>query len=118
MKVKIKGVVGGNNHDNETLVLDVIEDTDMEQYIVMDSTYNPDRTVSNRFRHVYWFPPKKVKEGDIVVLFTKRGEDFTDSESNKTIHFFHWNVDTCIWNNDGDCAVLLHCDDGTSKKVK
>lgn len=118
MKVKIRGVVDGNNHKNEMLVIDVMEDTDMGQYLVMDSTYKPDGTVSNRFRHIYWFPPKKVKKGDIVILFTKKGEDITDQEANQVVHFFYWNVESSVWNNAGDCVVLLHCDDGTHKSVK
>jgi hypothetical protein len=117
MKVKIRCVVDGNNHKNEMLVIDVIEDTDMGQYLVMDSTYNPDGTVSNKFRHIYWFPPKKVKKGDVVVLYTKPGNYSMTKKGNNNIHYFHWNVENCVWNNDGDNAVVIHYDEVNKKSV-
>ena len=118
MKVKIRGVVDGKSLNDEMLVIDIIEDTDMGQYLVMDSTYQSDRTVSNKFRHIYWFPTQKVKKKDVVVLYTKHGNDSIAKKEDFNIYFFYWNVGNCVWNNDGDCTVLLHCDELIHKSIK
>lgn len=116
MKVKIRNVSDYDNHEKERLVLDVIEDTDIGEYLVLDTTYTAKGGVSNKARHPYWFPDKKVKKGDIVVLYTKRGKQSSTDNGTYTSHFFYWGLDSSVWNDEGDCAVLLHIDEWSAKK--
>jgi len=65
MKVKIRNVVD-HGHSDERIVLDVIADTDIGEYMILDTTYTSSGAVSNKATHPYWFPDQKTKEGDVV----------------------------------------------------
>jgi len=60
MKVIIREIKD-HGHSDERIILVVIEDTDIGEYLVMDTTYNSEGTVSNKVRHPFWFPVKKLK---------------------------------------------------------
>lgn len=110
MRVKIRNIAD-HNHDDERIVINVLEDTDIGEFLILDTTYNNGK-VSNKVRHPYWFPDKKVKKGDLVILYTRKGtQSIKKNESGSTSHFFYWGLDSNVWNNDGDCALLLHVDD-------
>lgn len=117
MNIKIRSIID-HGHDDERIVLDVTDDTDIGEYLVLDTTYTSAGNVSNKVRHPYWFPDKKVKKMDVVVLYTKRGK--SSSKVNKdgsTSHFFYWGLNNNVWNNDGDCALVLHVDNWLSHRV-
>jgi hypothetical protein len=111
MNVEIKYIADAGVEAKERLVLSVLREDDIGNYVVFDTTLTGQGQVSNRMRHSYWFPDKKVRSGDLVVLYTKTG---TSSEKQNTdgstTHFFYMNIDRTVWNTDGDCAVLLHVD--------
>lgn len=117
MKVKIRNIVD-HGHNDERIVLDVNADTDIGEYLVLDTTYTSSGVVSNKVRHPYWFPDKKVKSGDVVVIYTKKGTNSQQvNKDGSTSHFFYWGLDNNVWNNDGDCALLLHVDNWESHRV-
>jgi hypothetical protein len=94
---------------NERVVMRAIDDLDLGNYIVTDTTYKKDGTVSNKVRHVYEFEPKSIKKGDYVILRSKVGSyELTTLNDNVTpVHYFHWGLNYTIWNQDGDNAWLL-----------
>ncbi len=116
MKLKISEIID-HGHDDERIVLNVLEDTDISEFLILDTTYK-NGVVSNKVRHPYLFPAKKVQEGDLVILYTKEGtnhiKEFNDGS---TSHFFYWGLGNNVWNNDGDCALLLHVDDWEHHRV-
>lgn len=94
--------------ERERLVLIVEADDDIGHYVIFDTTYNADGSVSNRMRHPYWFPDYAVAATDLIVLYTKSGNDRSRvNEDGTRTHFFYRNLDRSIWNRTGDCAVLL-----------
>ncbi|HRB72382.1 hypothetical protein [Flavobacterium sp. WV_118_3] len=118
MKIHIRGIYDHGNND-ERIILDVNTDTDIGDFLILDSTFTARGRASNKVRHPYWFPDKIVKKGDTVVLYTKRGENKTRlNEDNTYSHFFYWELEYNIWNNTGDCAVLLHIADWSSYPAK
>ncbi|WP_295229797.1 hypothetical protein [uncultured Chryseobacterium sp.] len=111
MKLKISEIID-HGHDDERIILNVLEDTYISNFIILDTTYNSSGKVSNKVRHPYLFPAKKVQEGDLVILYTKEGTYHSiDNTDGSTSYFFYWGLDSNVWNNDGDCALLLHVDD-------
>ena len=44
----------------------------LNEYIVLDATYDEDGIVSNKHRHVYIMPNVNVNEGDFIWLYTKK----------------------------------------------
>lgn len=108
MKVKVISVHNHGDFDQEYVLLKVLENCDVGYYILGDSTYTNDGKVSNKVRHTFWFPDKEVKKGDLLSVWTKTGKNTsTKNDSGTPIHRFYWNLKTAIWNDDGDCAVLL-----------
>jgi len=117
MRVEIKEIID-HGHNDERIVLSVLADDDIGKYIVMDSTYTLSGGVSNKVRHPYWFPDKNVRKGDLVVLYTKKGKQSDKVKEDKsTVHFFYWDLDIHVWNDDGDCALLFHIDRWMSNKA-
>lgn len=85
-------------------------------YLTFDSTYTEDGQVSNLVRHPYWFPDKRVKAGDLIVLYTKTGaKSQTKNKNGSTSHFFYRGLERTIWNKSGDCAVLLEISTWTTR---
>lgn len=118
MDVKISRILDRGT-DEERLVLIVFSNCDLNEYIVFDTTYDEDGVISNRHRHLYVFPPTEVEANDTVVLYTRRGTYSTIYNDNGTTsHFFYWNLDIHVWNNEGDTAYLLHYDGADMKSVK
>ncbi|MCX6995686.1 MAG: hypothetical protein NTV49_01030 [Kiritimatiellaeota bacterium] len=115
MKLKIVKIVDRASPDNERLWLKVLQDADMKFYVVFDTTYTGTNAISNLQRHAYWFPSKAVRAGDNVVLYTRKGTNSTQPNSDGThSHFFYWDMDKTVWNNQGDCAVLFEVVDWTT----
>ncbi len=118
MNIKIKGVRDAGDENQERVVLEVLADDDIGQYLVCDSTFTKDKVVSNKLRHVYWFPDKAVKKNDLVVLYTKPGRRTEKTNSDgSTTHFFYWNLESTVWNQDGDCAVLFEARNWHAKRT-
>lgn len=118
MNLKISGVRNAGELNKERLVLKVLKDDDIGYYLVLDSTFTSDGSISNKVRHPYWFADKEVKSGDLVILYTKSGRESEKLTSNgSTSHFFYRGLDRTIWNKDGDCAVVLHINDWNTKGV-
>lgn len=110
MDVKISGILNRGT-DDERLVLKVLRNCNMNEYVVFDTTFDENGVVSNKHRHLYVFPQKDVKANDTVVLYTKRGNYSTIYNDNGTTsHFFYWNLDIHVWNNEGDIVYLVHYD--------
>lgn len=118
MDVVIRKIADNSIHDKERLILDVTADVDIGNFVVFDTSFSKDGKISNKVRHTYWFPDQKVKKGDVVVLYTRKGKNISEKKDSHTIYFYYWDLDISVWNNDGDCAVLLNCKDWTSKGVK
>ncbi len=119
MKIIIHGVADSRDHNRERLILNVIENTDIGEYLVLDTTYLQNGNVSNKARHVHWFLDQEVKKGDLIVLYTKPGTSSIEKKSDgTTIYFYYWGLNNSAWNNDKDCAVLIHYDEWIHKAVK
>lgn len=112
MNVVISGVRDAGDSGAERLVLKVLQADDIGRYAVFDTEASSDGQPTTRLRGAYWFPDKKVKPGDLVVLYTKPGEPSEKvSASGATSHFFYWGLDRPTWDSGNDCAVLLRIED-------
>lgn len=89
--------------DDERVALQATEDCDLGNYIITDATFGKQGGSSNLFRHVFEFPTYEVKKDDWVVLYTKKGRRSKKSNT----HFFYWNVDHNVWNDDHDTVTLI-----------
>ena len=112
MKLKIVSVHGHGDYDEEYVMLKAIENCDIGDYVLADSTYLDSELVSNKLRHMFWIPDKEIKSGDFVAVWTKKGKQTVGSTTGgETLHRYFWGLDTAVWNDAGDVAVLLEISD-------
>lgn len=102
-------VHGRRDQSNEYVLLRVLEDCGIGSYQLSDTTYHAPNVVSNKLRHVCWFPDKRVSKGDLVSLRTGSGEQKTlRNASGQIVRRFYWGLKPSVWNDDGDAAVLQY----------
>ncbi|EKN5106719.1 TPA: hypothetical protein P0N76_000229 [Yersinia enterocolitica] len=118
MTIEIKYVKDAGDIKKERLVLKVVSDDQIGNYVTFDTTYFDDGTVSNSMRHSFWFPDREVKENDLIIVYTRNGQDSrVENKNGTTSHFFYMGLDKSIWNKDGDCAVLMKIASWQHKKI-
>lgn len=117
MKIEIVNIVDRGVANKERLWLKVIATTNLNYFIVFDTTYTSQNAISNLQRHAYWFKPKEVRAGDSVVLYTKSGTPSEQkNQDGSTTHFMFWGLEKTVWNNSGDCAVLFEVNSWQTSK--
>lgn len=84
MDLKLVKIADCGN-DKERLVMQAVRDCNLNEYIVLDTTFDEAGIVSNKHRHVYIMPDINVYQGDFIWLFTKKGEYHTHQIKLKTI---------------------------------
>ncbi|RYZ88123.1 MAG: hypothetical protein EOP04_10080 [Proteobacteria bacterium] len=105
MEIRIKEIVAKLHY--EYVLIEVKTSCNLGDYILFDTPYAKDGTVSNEVRHSFIFPNSKVKKGDLVFLYSGKGQQQSSSHGMITAHKFYWGLDEHVWNNDGDCALLV-----------
>lgn len=119
MKVEIVQIADRGRPSQERIHLRVLAPTDLQYYVLSDTTYSSANAISNKLRHTFWFPPHPVRAGDNVVLITGTGIPVQRANSaGGTDHFFYWNLQQTVWNNNGDCAVLFEIDSWTTSRYE
>jgi hypothetical protein len=108
MRVKIASIADRADLDKERIVMKVLSDTDIGSYAVFNAEVQ-NGVVTTGVQDVFWFPDKKVSEGDFVVLYTKRGKQSEKKlhVGGKMTHFFYWGSSTPKWKTGGTAPVLL-----------
>ncbi len=115
MKINIQSIADKGDLQKERLLLRVSADTDIGDYTVLQSGFADESVLSNVY-HAFWPPYRKVKEGDIVVIYTRSGQDNKKKlGSGSHAHFYYWGLSKPIWNNKDRAPVLMHSPNWTSK---
>jgi hypothetical protein len=119
MKVTIHSIAGHGDQTHERIQLTVHEKCNLDHYMVTDTTYTSDSTVSNKVRHTHWFTRLDVNAGDAVVLYTRDGVPTSTARADGgTNHFLYWGLHKPVWNDAGDCAMLFEITTWQGKRVK
>ena len=107
--LEIVGVSDKGNIALERVICVASRSCNLVKYLLIDATYNNDGTISDRNRHLYWFPDWSVQDGDYILLYTKRGRrrTFVDKDGDR-IHVFYWGLDRSVWNREDDAVTMLY----------
>lgn len=104
---------------NEYLSFSVMEDCNIHDYIIYDSTFDGNGELSNLLPHMYRFPLQKVTKGAIVFLYihdmgTRKAID--KQESGRRVYRFSWGLanNVSVFNQEGD---YLHIAEVNETKV-
>lgn len=117
-------IVNVSNHgvlDSEHIGLVANNKLFLWNYLLSDSTYHSDGTVSNKHRHVFDFdslPAITLSKGDVVILYTKKGKyRIADLGDGVKAHLIYWGLNETVWNKDGDQAILIEAAGREKKSV-
>ncbi|WP_157766878.1 hypothetical protein [Pseudomonas mosselii] len=108
MELKIVRVDARGSASSEYLIIKVLQDCNLKQFMICDKTFNSDGSPSNKHRHVYFFPSCEVREGEYVWLNTCPGKDCKNrANGGQRAHEFFWGLNSSVWNDGGDKAHLI-----------
>ncbi|MCH2451067.1 MAG: hypothetical protein MK198_13095 [Gracilimonas sp.] len=111
MRVKIKSISDSGNIKKERIVMKVLSNTNIGNYSLFESETISDG-VTTSLLDVFWFPDKKVEAGDLVVLYTKSGnQNEKQIKNGNTAHFFYWESNNAKWKGSESAPVLLEIAD-------
>ena len=108
MTAEITGVKGAGDFQRERVVLRAKTNTDIGQTVVLCAPADGENIFPKAMEFAFWFPDNSVKKGDIIVLYTKSGEDRIKANANGTkSYFYYWGLTSPIWKEDENAAVVL-----------
>lgn len=110
MKLKISAIRDAGNLDKERIVMKVLAPTDIGEHLLL-CTATADGKITTNIQTAYWFPDKEVKEGDFVVLYSKKGRDSEKEFKNAMSHFFYLGSDKALWDKSENAAVIMYAPD-------
>ena len=117
MKVSLKSIADKGVLDSERLVLNVVQDTDLGEYVILRTSY-VDSKLKVEPSHAFWFPDKPAKAGDLVVIYSKTGTYSEKALDNgRTAHFYYWKSSVALWNDVTWAAVVLYAPTWDAKTV-
>lgn len=117
MMIQIKFVADRGVPDRERLVLEVLHNVDIGDFILIRTGYE-ENEVTIDVVNTFWFPYKRVRRGDIVVVYSKSGPCTYKRKAirdNRTAHFFYWGQNSALWDGDSVAPVLLYAPQWVSK---
>lgn len=119
MDVRISSVHAHGDAGEEYVMLRVQQDCDLVNYMLADTTFIDPEHISNELRHMFWFASKQVRAGDVVVLRTGTGTDVDEPQKDGTTrHRLFWGLQSSVWNDTGDTAILFRISDWETRKAK
>lgn len=99
MSVELSGIERAGDIDQERVVLRATADADIGEYAIFNGrAARTGNVMAGPVPNVYWFVDKEIKKGDIVVLYSKDGENSekTNDDGTKS-YFFYWRRQNPIW---------------------
>ncbi len=94
---------------SEYILIEVLRDTNLHNYIISDSSYNEFHYNSNELQQTYWFPYCEVREGDYIYLYTGPGENRKsyDNALDYTEHLFYWGRTQAAWSKGSETVFVF-----------
>lgn len=108
MNVEIVGIRNADELERERIVLRAVQDTDIGNYLILRARTKNNVVHAGSVPDSYWFRDKRVRAGDLIVLYSKSGttrEKHNDDES--VTHFFYWGLSSPCWSRADSAAVLV-----------
>ncbi len=108
MKIEISSFKDLGDKEKERVILYVKEDTELGDFILSTSVSNPNNTISSSITNIYWLPNQKVKAGDLVIVYTKKGtKKKIDNEDGSSSYFYYWGITNTLQSIKDVTAVLF-----------
>ncbi len=96
----------------ERVVFRAYEDLLIGEYAVFASRVNNKAEVLSGPQSAFWFPDDAISNGDLVVLYTKKGTaKQKDLTAGRRAHFYYWGLNEPQWASGHKSAVLVEVSD-------
>lgn len=108
MNLELSGVRDAGDIERERVVMTAAADVDVGDYAIFNCELGKTgKVLAGNVRDVYWFMNKKIKKGDLVILYSKKGASGEKNNDDGTkSHFFYWRDTHPIW-TPGRVPVLV-----------
>jgi len=111
MEIVISSIGDKGNINNERIGLKVLRDCDLK-YFQLFKTHFVKEGFYNRAYASYWFTPQTAKAGDLIVVYTKKGDDSIKKNSDgTTTYFLYWGLNEPIFTGSNKGVVLAQIED-------
>lgn len=116
MSLEVRNILNANEWDKERVVLKVESDLDIGDWVLLAANRYSTGGPASGAALAYWFPDKRLKAGDLVVVYTKGGRNSEKAlATGNTSHFFYWGKTEPCWNDYtvpvvGEMAVWNYSD--------
>lgn len=108
MNITIDYIKDSGNLDKERIVFAVKNDEQLGKYLIAESVLLDNLRFSGKIKNTFWFPDQEIKQGDIVVLYTKPGSsNISKNEDGSTSYFYYWGLSEPHLNEKKPCVVLF-----------
>ncbi len=117
MNIKIQEIKDRGNIEKERAVFVVQTDCELGSFFAFKTQkMEVEGQVSSDIKHPFWFPDQAVKKNDIIVLYTKSGNDKQKQNSDSTTtYFYYMDEKSSIYGNEEDRILLVHSDSWSVK---
>lgn len=107
MEITITSIGDKGNLESERIGLKALKECELKFYQLFKTKFGDDG-FTNRSNAVYWFAPLKVKAGDIIVVYTKKGNTNKEIKADgTTIYWLYWGLDEPIFKDTKEGVVLV-----------
>lgn len=109
MRLTLRSIFSPGDLAKERLTLRANADLDIGDYLVAQTGVSDTGDPTVFFNQPYWLPYKKIKSGDLVVIYTKEGEQRSRPLKNgiNTAHFLYFHSQEPIWDDPEKGAIVL-----------
>lgn len=107
MKLIIDSYIEQGDIADERVAFRATEDCNLKFYMVVLVEKISDQYFSQPIKS-FWFPPKDVKKGDWIVIYTKGGPRTSKAnEDGTTSYFYYLDLESAVYNKDNDGLVIV-----------
>ena len=107
MKLKILGIRDAGTIRNERIVFLVVGDGDLGHFLTAVST-TQENSISSKISDALWLPDKPVNDGDLVVVYTKTGQNRSLENKDKSRSwFFYRGINEPLFSDANKCVVVF-----------
>jgi hypothetical protein len=107
MTLQFLRIANAGELERERVVLRATADVDIGRYVLFSCFAEDKVALSGPIKKAFWFEDKKIKSGDLVVLYSKDGSESEKVTNTGAVsYFYYWESTTPIWTR-GSIPVLL-----------
>ncbi|MGO9243527.1 MAG: hypothetical protein ACLP0A_18380 [Verrucomicrobiia bacterium] len=108
MNLVIKEIEHAGDLERERVVFNVLKEDNIGFYLLLHTGATDEGKATGRVKGTFWFPDRKVKGNDLVVLYTKAGYSRRGINADGTSTYFYYRgLREAVLKKSNSAVVLL-----------